>query len=300
MTSAVDLGVLFCRHLPAHLGAPKLSVELSAALAHAYQTGRAAWPMLDLAAETFIPYLAERTAAADVEAIQALHLADLYLCCGCALADPRALREFEGRLLPEAAIALVRAGIPPEQRDEVLQQVRVRLFVPDKQGKLHILGYSGRGALISWLRVAAVRIALNLRKSQQRYVPMAPLDELVQVLPGSAEPEFQFLKTAYRLPCREALRAAVATLPDLERTLLYLQYIDRRNIDEIGVVCRISRATAARWLARARTQLLRETCRQLATRLKMTDAEAASLLRDVQSQLLSSLHNVLGPPPASP
>lgn len=299
MTSELDLGQLFCQHFAQKCQDPSTLPALTCALESALHTARAAWPSLDIAPDAFVPYLAQRAESADVAALHALHVADLYLCCGCSLGDSRALQAFEDRLLPQAAIALARAGVSPELRDDVLQQVRVRLFVPDAHGKIHILGYSGRGALASWLRVAAVRIALNLRKSQGRHVPVAPQDELVQRLPASADPEFQFLRSAYRMPCREALRAAVSTLPDLERTILYLQHIDGRSIDDIGALCRVSRATAARWLARARAQLLRETCRQLAIRLKITDAEAASLLREVQSQLLSSLHNLLAPPPAA-
>lgn len=274
------------------------SDALAGALQESLDAARAEWPALDLDPEEFVVYLAERAGSTDSDALRALHAADLYLCCGCALGDPRALRAFEDRLLPEAAAALGRAGIAPELRDEVLQQLRMRLFIPDTEGKARILGYSGRGALVSWLRVAVVRIALNLRQSQRRYVPLEPDDELLQALPAAPDPEFLFLKSAYREPCRAALKDAVAALPTLERTLLYLQFIDGLSIDQIGALYRVSRATAARWLVHARGSLLRETQRRLAAHLKISPDEAARLIREVQSQLLSTLNGLLGPPPA--
>jgi RNA polymerase sigma-70 factor (ECF subfamily) len=277
--------------------APGSEDPLAGALHDTLTAARREWPGLELDPEEFVIYLAERTGTADATALRALHASDLYLCCGCALGDAHALRAFEERLVPEAAAALGRAGIAAELRDEVLQQLRMRLFVPEGEGRARILGYSGRGALVGWLRVAVVRIALNLQKSQRRYVPVEPDDELLHVLPAAPDPEFLFLQSAYRAPCRAALREAVAALPELERTLLCLQFIDGLGIDQIGALYKVSRATAARWLVHARGSLLRETQRRLAAHLKISAEEATRLIREVQSQLLSTLSGLLVPPP---
>jgi RNA polymerase sigma-70 factor (ECF subfamily) len=306
-TLAPDLASMFRQHLAPAAGetvaageaaaaAPSVDA-LAGALHDALAAARAEWPALDVDPEEFVVYLAQRVGTADAEVLRTLRSADLYLCCGCALGDPRALRAFEDQLLPEAAAALARAGIAPELRDEVLQQLRMRLFIPDAEGKARIVGYSGKGALASWLRVAVVRIALNLQKSQRRYVPLEPDDELLQVLPSAPDPEFLFLKSAYREACRAALRDAVAALPALERTLLYLQFIDGLGIDQIGAPYKVSRATAARWLVHARGALLRETQRRLAAQLKISPEEATRLIREVQSQLLSTLSGLLGQRP---
>lgn len=293
--SEPDLVTLFRRHR----GAPEIpdsDAALAGALRDAIGAAREQWPALDLDEEEFVIYLAQRVGAVDATGLRGLHASDLYLCCGCALGDPRSLRSFEERLVPEAAAALARAGITTELRDEVLQQLRMRLFVPDSEGRARILDYSGRGALVSWLRVAVVRIALNLRESQRRYVQVEPDDELFEALPAAPDPEFLFLKSAYREPCRAALKEAVAALPELERTLLYLQFIDGLGIDQIGALYQVSRATAARWLVHARGSLLRETQRRLAAQLKISPEEATRLIREVQSQLLSTLSGLLGPP----
>ena len=206
-----DLASLYRQHLAAAAGPGTASAAadgqhaelaaaaqpadaLASALRDTLAAARAQWPTLEVDPEEFVAYLAQRVGSADEGALRALRGADLYLCCGCALGDPRALRAFEDHLLPEAAAALARAAVAAELRDEVLQQLRMRLFIPDAEGKARILGYSGKGALKSWLRVAVVRIALNLQKSQRRYVPLEPDDELLQALPSAPDPEFLFLK----------------------------------------------------------------------------------------------------------
>lgn len=298
MTAPVSLAALFFQHLsPQVCPSPESTAAIASALEELLAAARAAWPTLELDAREFIAYLAPRVGSADVATLRALHGADLYLCCGCALCEPRALRAFEDRMLPVAAAALTRAGIAAELRDDSLQQLRMRLFVAAPGESARILGYSGRGPLVSWLRVAAVRTALNLQQGQKRYLPVAPDDELLDVLPTSPDPEFLFLKSAYRTPCRAALREAVAALPVLERTLLQLQLIDGRNIDDIGLLYKVSRATAARWLVQARKTLLGETQRRLAAHLKISLEEAANLVREVQSQLLSTLNGLFEPPP---
>lgn len=247
------------------------------------------WPQLTIAPEEYVPFLAERAVGMDAASLQALRGGDLYLCCGCALGDVQALHAFEARMIPVARRAIERVGTSPEVCDDVLQQLRLRLFVPDGDGRPRIHSYTGRAALQNWLRVTVVRIMLNLKESEWRYVPMATADSLLESLPAAADNEFLFLKSAYREPCRAALREAVDALPPMERTLLSLHFIDGLNLERIAALHHISRATAARWLAHARESLLRETQRRVAQQLGLSPTEALSLLRDMQSQLLSSL-----------
>jgi RNA polymerase sigma-70 factor len=112
-------------------------------------------------------------------ALRALHGSDLYLCCGCALGELAALHAFEEKMIPVAKKALERTGTTKEVCDDVLQQLRMRRFVPDAEGTARIHSYSGRGPLPSWLRVAVVRLMLNLKQSEQRYVPVASVRRLI-------------------------------------------------------------------------------------------------------------------------
>ena len=61
----------------------------------------------------------------------------------------------------------------------------------------------------------------------------------------------------------------------------------------MGVVYRVHRATAARWVAAARDALKEGTLALLGERLKVTPTELASLLGAVQSELEVSLRGLL-------
>ena len=88
-------------------------------------------------------------------------------------------------------------------------------------------------------------------------------------------------------------QATLAALPADERTVLRMHYLDGLNIDRIGVVFNVHRATVARWIARTRDALLAETKRRLGERLRVTGRELASLMGLVQSQLDVSIGKVL-------
>lgn len=296
MMEPARLAAVFCRELPAQASCLQPSLELSAYLAEVLAAARRAWPDIQVDDAEFMRYLATR--AAEMAGLRALRTQDLYICCACVKGVPRALAVLERRFFPELDQALQRARVQRSLRDDALQLLRLRLFMPDGQGRLRIADYSGRGALLSWLRVAAVRIALDLQRSQrsqrsQLHVQAEDSAELLEMLPLSPDPDFVFLKNTYRGPCRESLQTALRGLPDQERTLLYLKFVDGLNIDQIGAFYKVHRATAARWLVHARELLLQETKHLLAKQLQLSPGDAETLMRQVQSQLLSDLHLLL-------
>src|SRR5713101_9795167 len=64
-------------------------------------TGRVAWPEIAIETSAFVQYLADRLDFhGDLEAaLQAVRAKDLYLACGCAHGDARAIAVFERTLL---------------------------------------------------------------------------------------------------------------------------------------------------------------------------------------------------------
>ena len=90
------------------------------------------------------------------------HGADLYLALACGMADPNALRILEGRFLPAVNEQLSRSGFDEPTRKDVFQQMMMHLCAGPRP---RILTYAGRAALSSWLRVTAMRFALNMRAS---------------------------------------------------------------------------------------------------------------------------------------
>ena len=61
------------------------------------------------------------------------------------------------------------------------------------------------------------------------------------------------------------------------------------SIDAIGAAFGVHRATAARWLLRAREALVAQTRARLASRLSMTVTEIDSVIELVQSRLDASV-----------
>lgn len=258
---------------------------LQQAVAAAAREGREAWPGVDVDGDRLRAFLAERDSEAD------LCFRDLYLACGCAAGDRGALASFEREVMPVAAAAAARAGA--SDVDEVCQIVRDILFVAAAGKTPAIERYSGRGNLKAWVRVIAAREAYRLGRRDKGRVG-AQDEALFDVLTeGSEDPQLDYLKQHYREQFRAAFRAAVGELERRERTALRLQVLDGLSIDEIGATYNVHRATAARWIARARDRLLSETRKQMAAQLGIQRHEVDSIIRMISSQLDVSLHSVL-------
>src|SRR5262249_46581288 len=124
-----------------------------------------------------------------------------------------------------------------------------------------------------------------------------PIEDDLLEAPGFADdPELGELKAKYRDQLAAAFRASLATLQPRDRSLLRYQVMDGLTIDEIGAIYKVHRATAARWLAPIRTELVDGTLAKLSAELGVGRASAASIVRLVQSQLELSVVRHLGEP----
>jgi RNA polymerase sigma-70 factor (ECF subfamily) len=267
-----------------------LELELDATLAGA----RAAWPEITLSAVDFVAHVAVTLGPkANRAALQALRprAAELYLARACAAGDARALAILDAKFL--AAIAgHLRSFHQLDIAQEALQQLRTRLYMAHGDQPPRILQYTGEGTLLGWLKVAALRLATDLQRSQQRDI-LAMGEEPGDELACARDPEFDYIKQRYRADFRAAVRAAVQALTQKERSMLRLYALDGLNIDEIGRAFHVHRATAARWIANCRDKVRNETRRQLRERLGASNPEVESVLRLLDSDLEASLHGAL-------
>ena len=169
------------------------------------------------------------------------------------------------------------------------QRLREKLVLGERPG---ILGYAGTGALRGWIRAAALHMLLNVVQRETREEPAAD-DELMDLVIGD-EPsaEAAYVKLTCRAELELALASALGSL-SIETSLLRYAFVDRRSIDEIGAIYNVHRATAARWVASARVQLVDFTRRDLTRRLAISNAEANSIivaaLSGVGSMLIARL-----------
>jgi RNA polymerase sigma-70 factor (ECF subfamily) len=266
--------------------------ELDAELGALWSQARAAWPAVELHPALFARYLGER--AAEVDRVAAMSATGLYLACACAGGDETAVRSFRDAFARDIAHVLQRMGAATLV-DEVTQQILDGLFVGGGQRAAGIVGYRGHGELRAWVRVVAVREAYTLlrrqRKTERREVGGEEAD-LERAL-GARDPEIERLKAAYRSKFKQAFEQAFQSLPARDRTLLRYQFLDGLRLEQIGVIYDVSRATAARWLARARDRLLKGTRGHMREDLEVSRGELDSVMNLIESQLEVSISRLL-------
>ncbi len=271
---------------------PATDGRLGAALATARDAGAAAWAPLQLSDERFLRHLADRLpeGGTALERLKGVYLTDLYLACACAQGDAVALKLIQERVWDDARLA-IRRLVPAEAISEVEQRVRAKLFLEEEGRPPRIAIYIGRGPLAGWLRAVAVREALMFLRSRKQEA-LAPPDELLE-LATAESPEQLLMRQQFEQHFRGCFEAALKALPQRERSCLRLHLVAGAGIDQLGQIYGVHRATAARWLARAREGLLTATRACLQQQLQLTPSSLDSLLRLVDSQLDVSLQRLL-------
>jgi RNA polymerase sigma-70 factor, ECF subfamily len=268
---------------------------LARALDEVIAAARAAWPDVHVDAVAWIRALAP-LAPTPVEPERPLGpiiASDHYLAFACGQGDAAAVAACDALLKREAAFAADGTRMHASVRDEATQIVRETMFVSRSGRPPAIADYAGRGALRSWLRVSVSRELVRLAKAQQRAVPLE--EHLVGDAGFGDDPVLEELKAKYRAELAVAFRTALTKLPARDRTLLRYQLVDGLSIDEIGTIYKVHRATAARWLVQIRDELVEQTRALMADALGVDTAEAASIVRLVQSQLDVSVIRHLKP-----
>jgi RNA polymerase sigma-70 factor, ECF subfamily len=299
MRETTPLSKAFLAHVRDLPAGAQPSPDLERLLASALETARAAWPDVRVEDAEVLEYVAARLpedGAPDAATrLAEMHVSDLYLACACARGDDRALKAFDVHFLPEVASFVAQIDRSPSFAVEVRQQLREKLFFHVEGEAPKIADFTGRGPLGGWLRVAAVRTALNLRRSRKDHDdandPAGPA-----LVPPTPDPELDYLKTRYGRELREALVTTLANLPADERNVLRMHYIDGLNIDEVGTAYRVHRSTVARWLSASREKILKETKRALGEKLHLDRGEVESMIGLVQSQLDVSIYRLLDEP----
>ena len=269
-------------------GGANLTVVIGGVVAEA----RAAWPTIELASDVFIAHLAAHLPdTVEIEAaLRGMHTSDLYLACACLHGDSGALAAFDRHCLSVIDRALPRLGIDADTIREVKQRLRHTLLVAES-GPPRLAGFAGRGELRSWIRVLAVHEALAIARQAERHIT-ADEDRLVELACAGASPELEYCKRVYRREFELAFREAVQSLSDRERILVRQHFLDGVSVHDLGRLYRVHRATAGRWLERARDAILAATRARLMERLDVPPAELESILRLVLSRLEISLRPI--------
>jgi RNA polymerase sigma-70 factor (ECF subfamily) len=231
---------------------------------------RRAWPEVHVVEGDFLrwaePKLGDR-------APSAARVSDLYIAYACVQGNPAAIAAFERRYFVEVDAAAARFGQLPVPLEDVRQRLRERFYVLGS-----LATYSGQGDLRGWVRAAALHLLINVatREGRERPTDAAFFDA---VLDSGASAEAAYLKLSCRADFQAALAAAFEALEARDKSLLRYAFADGLGVDEVGAIFRVHRATAARWIARARDQLVKGTRAELMKRLGVGERDAASIVR---------------------
>jgi RNA polymerase sigma-70 factor len=283
------------RHI-AHFAGADECAALAEPLAALYDAGRARWPDVDLACADFAAHLLSRLPTDGDRAayLRSLVGEDLYLACACVHDRPGALAAFEAHYLSRVPALVASIDSAREFGDEVQQLVRQRLLLPRDASPPRLADYSGRGALLVWLRVSARRIALAVAAGSAQ-VKTADF-RLVEGLAGGTSPEVQLLRERHAGALAAAIRRALAALAPASRMLLRMYFSSGLSTGQIGATLRVSRATAARQLVAARRAVYEQTRVFLREELAIDSAEFESLARTLHDQLDISLGSLFRAP----
>ncbi|MEZ4453987.1 MAG: sigma-70 family RNA polymerase sigma factor [Nannocystaceae bacterium] len=269
----------------------RLTATIAAGLADAGQR----WPDVEVDADALARHLAARVdASLTIDAgVASLEVADLALACACERGDPRAIAAFAATYRGVLRAAFARVSARGVDEEDLQQRLFQRLFVAEGERAPRIAGYSGRGPLGAWVKVAATRLRIDVeRKRSDKERPLEDEDARLLDL-ASGDGELHFLKAHYRDRFKEAFQAALAALPPRERNLLRLTVVEGISATKIAALYNVDRATSKRWLVSARSQLLAGTRARLLAALKLGDEEFESLFRLIQSNLEVSMHRIL-------
>jgi RNA polymerase sigma-70 factor, ECF subfamily len=208
------------------------------------------------------------------------------LATRCAAGDQAALVHFRTAYFAPLEAGLARMGLDSARRDDVWQQLAIRLFVGEDP---RILTYAGRGQLHGLVKVAATRLALDMLEREQRQTS----DDWLAAVPGTrSDPELHWLRTEQRAGIKEEVEHAITALATRDRAVLRLALVERVGIDAIARMYQMHRSTAARWIARVREELVAGVQARLGARWQVAPTELAFA---VDSQLDLSLDRLLSP-----
>lgn len=279
-------------------------VEIESKLLAEIARAEDAFPGVRHAPPVFIAHVAHVLAGvADLaRAFDSLHWDELWLALACANGDPRALALFEQRYMQAVGAAVAHLRRDENFANEVAQRVREKVLVAATDELPKIATYSGRGPLLSWLRVAAVRAGLTLLEQEKAGVHAvspgpsagsgAASDPLVAVA-RAHDYELDHLKQQFGPAFKRAFNDALLSLPMEDRTLLRLHLLEGLNIDQIGALKQVHRATVARWIASAREALFEQTRKSILGTTQLTASEFQSLGELLRSQMDVSVMRIL-------
>jgi RNA polymerase sigma-70 factor, ECF subfamily len=277
-----------------HVGAARpspLGEDLGELLQGLLARGRAAHADLQVTPEAFARCLARSIEGEAVASLERIALEDLYLACACAERVPGAATSFEVRFGRTIRVAVSRVLAGSADRDEAAQRTRQALLVGSDDTPAKIAQYLGHGSLEGWIRIAAIRLAISLGRSEgaERRVR----DKAVTAMTDHFDPETLYLKSELRPELEAAVEEALERLEGRQRLLLRLYLVSGMTLAAIGKSFGVSQSTVSALLVKTRRSVLAGVRQRLKRRLGVSKSDLPSIARLVASQLNVSIARLL-------
>ena len=256
-------------------------------LQSAFEDGLATWPGVSLSFDTFAACVGKLGVTEDDLAARG---PDLLLVIACGAGDAAAIRQFDAAFLSGVDGRVARFEFSADKLDELRQRLRTKLLVGTSAG---IRNYRGRAPLGAWLHVTAIRLAIDIAGT-----PAAdPGIDLLDLASPDQTPEVEATRNLYKEQFKTALEESFRALAPREKTILRLHIVDGLNIDGIGAIYGVHRATAARWLVTIRARILAWLKTEFAVRWNASSSELRSLAWLLRDHIQITAKRVLGSEP---
>jgi RNA polymerase sigma-70 factor, ECF subfamily len=255
------------------------------------EAAREIHPDVHLDDAAFLECVARHAASSEDRArfLATVHGADLFLACACAEGDSAAIARVTRSYSSKLRHALRRQGHDLELVAEVEQLLYLRLLVAAPDERPQIASYNGQIPLGAWLRVIAMRLAIDVLRRESKHAAVELQEGMARAQANQPGPG---LARALDI-ARAAFEAAFLMLDRRQKRLLRLHFLEGMSLEHIGARYDAHRATVARWIASAREQLLDAVRRGMAERLQVPVSDVDSLLVVVRSRLDLSIARFL-------
>jgi RNA polymerase sigma-70 factor (ECF subfamily) len=288
----------------ARLGEPQLDAASTSALVEALDrliaSARVELPRVEVPVDRFVDRLADvivrRSDGGDaLHVLARIRAGELALACACEAGQKDALSIFERDYVSSALRSLVARGLVHGIASDAVQELRVRLLASDGSSPPRIAGYDGLGSLEGWLRVAALRTALNLRRSE-RPASRAAASVIDRIADLAVSPELQVMRQRHEATLRAAVEGAFEALDDEDRTLLRMHIVDGMSLTQLAKMMGLHKSSLSRRVADVRERM-NENVRDTLFAQGIGRSEAESLIRILQSGLHVSVARLLAEEP---
>jgi RNA polymerase sigma-70 factor (ECF subfamily) len=135
---------------------------------------------------------------------------------------------------------------------------------------------------MSWIHVAAVRVAIDLKRRLQ--------PDAAAALPAGAEdyehdPESAYLRERYRDDLQVAFREALGALSARQRNILRMHFLDGVSLDRMAAMYGMHRTTMGRCVTQACDRAISTTRKKLGARVNLPARAVDSIIGLLRSAI---------------